>query len=274
MGQADRRHPPSRRAPAVAAARGRAAAISVRRAARVGRPYAAHARHRRRRVRDARRNARRRRRRGVRQDSKADWPRLSGRPGSLEARGNRHAGRRRAAAPDAAFRRPRLQLQRPENRRADANEEIRGGRAVRRSAGAGQGGSGARVRRRGRGRARRQVAGGAQEDEAQAPRGGGRRRREPPAARRAVGGGREARLRRALPRSRAMHRQRRDDRARGRVAPGALAGAGEQRLRVHREAALGSRVARALTRRATPDTARDANNETAARFNSSGRFPG
>ena len=46
LGHADHRHPSSRRAPAVAAARRRAAAISVRGAARVGRTHAADARHR------------------------------------------------------------------------------------------------------------------------------------------------------------------------------------------------------------------------------------
>ena len=94
------------------------------------------------------------------------------------------------------------------------------------------------------------VARRAEEDEAQAPRGRGRGRREPPASRRAVGRGSQARLRRALPRSRALHRQRRDDRAGRRVAARPLARAGECRLRIHGEAALGSRVARALSRAA------------------------
>ena len=72
----------------------RAAGISVRRAAGLGRPYAADAGRRRRPLHAARRNARRRRRRSLRQVGQAAGPRLSGRPGALAT------GRvRRSAAP-------------------------------------------------------------------------------------------------------------------------------------------------------------------------------
>ncbi|KGX49621.1 putative O-sialoglycoendopeptidase domain protein [Burkholderia pseudomallei TSV32] len=250
VGQADHRHPSPRRASAVAAARRRAAAVSVRRAARVGRPYATDARERRRRLRDARRDARRCRRRSVRQDREAARPRLSGRAGGIEARGSRHPGRGRAAAADASFGGSRLQLQRAEDRRAHANEEARSGARGRRRARTGEGGSRARLRRRGRRRARREVARRVEDDAAQAARRRRRRGREPAIARGAVGRRPKARLRRPLSRSRALHRQRRDDRARGRAAARALAVAGEPRLRVHGEAALGSRVARAIAREA------------------------
>ena len=67
-----------------------------------------------------------------------------------------------------------------------------------------------------------------------------RRRREPPAARAARRNGHRGRLRGLLPGARALHRQRRDDRARGRIAPAVV---GAARLRLHGPPAVGSRSA-------------------------------
>ena len=101
-----------------------AAGVPVRRAAGLRRPHAADARRRRRPLRAARRDAGRRGRRGIRQDREAAGPGLSRR-----ARARRSSpkpatpGRFTLPRPMIAQRRPRFQLQRAEDRGADAGAQ-------------------------------------------------------------------------------------------------------------------------------------------------------
>ena len=121
-----------------------------------------------------------------------------------------------AAAADARERRPRHELQRAQDRRADARAPRRGRRDARRRA---PGRHRARVPARGRRRPRGEGDRGAGRDGTRAARRGRGRGRQSRAARAARRRGRRARRTGVLPGSRVLHGQRRDDRAGRRVAP-------------------------------------------------------
>ena len=154
-------------------------ALPVRGAPGVRGPYATARRPRLGAVRTAGRDAGRRGRRGVRQDGPVARTRLSRRSGRFPGCRIRHAGRDPVAPADAPQQRPRLQLQRPEDGRADRGETRR--RFERLRAGACR--HRARLRRRDRRRVDREGAARARADRTGYPGGRRRRRREPAIAR-------------------------------------------------------------------------------------------
>ena len=188
------------------------AGISVRRAARVGRPHAVLRRRRRRPLRAARRHAGRRRRRSVRQDREAARLAYPGGPALAALAEQGSAGA--------------IALPRPMLDRGDLDFSFSGLKTAvaLRARDAGDGGDPAqlavvaqgrhrsRVPGRRRRRARRQGAAGARRDRAARARRRRRRRRQPRVARAARARARRARRARVLSRAAILHRQRRDDR--------------------------------------------------------------
>ncbi len=134
LGQARGRRPSHGRPSAVAAARRSEAGVSVRRAARLGRPQPAVRGRGRRAVPAAGRHEGRRRRRGLRQDGQAARAAVSRRTGAGEPGRGGTGWRRGAAATDARQRRPRHELQRTEDGGADARAPRGGRRDARRRA--------------------------------------------------------------------------------------------------------------------------------------------
>ena len=191
-------------APALAAARGEPARLSIHRAAGLRRAHAAHARDRRGPIRAARRNPGRCRGRGVRQDRQAARSALSRRIGARATRHRRPPRPVQVSAPDDRLRRSRFQLQRLEdcgrNRMSQAHaRRTDPSRHRARLRGSGGRCSGREMRDRD-GNDRTRTAGRCR-----------RRRRKYQAARIARPGRGQGRLRRSLPAAGILHRQRRDD---------------------------------------------------------------
>ena len=212
--------PSPRRPPAVAAARDAAARVSVRRAAGVGRAQPAL----RRRAASAStgcsaiRRTMPRAKRSTRRPSSWACP-IPAAPRLRASPSRARAGAVRLPRPMLDVGQSRLQLLRAQDRGADARAQGSGRRGARDAPRIAQGGHRARDPVCDRRRARRQVTRRAASD-------GTRRGWSWPAAwariaRCASGSSRRARGAGVLPRPRVLHRQRRDDRARRRHAPGA-----------------------------------------------------